>query len=77
MKTALQDYPAQQEKEEQARWKMTYFAKQLGLNIADLDDEELRVLIKALQGRRSAKRADGRAASDENNRCRGLLLVIY
>ena len=46
----LQDYPAQQEQEEQARWKMTFFAKQFGLNISKLDEDELRILIKALQG---------------------------
>ena len=50
MKAVLQDYPAQQKQEEQARWKMTYLAKQIGLNISGLDDEELRVLMKTLQG---------------------------
>jgi hypothetical protein len=49
MKAALEDYPARQEQEEQARWKMAFFAKQLGLNINDLDDEELRVLMKTLR----------------------------
>jgi len=49
MEKVLQDYPAQQEQEEQARWKMTYFAKQLGLNITELTEEEIQVLIKALQ----------------------------
>jgi transcriptional regulator with XRE-family HTH domain len=49
MKAALQDYPAQQEQEEQARWKMTFLAKQIGLNISDLSDEEIGILMKALQ----------------------------
>jgi len=50
MKIALQDYPAKQEQEEQARWKMTHLAKQIGLNITGLTDEEIGVLMKALQG---------------------------
>ena len=58
MKAVLQDYPAQQKQEEQARWKMTFFAKQLGLNISDLDEEELRVLMKTL--RKSAVYKQGR-----------------
>ena len=50
MKTALQDYPAQQGQEEKAKWKLTQLAKQLGLNITKLDEDELRVLMKTLQG---------------------------
>ena len=49
MKSALQDYPAQKQPEEKARWKMTLFAKQIGLNITDLSDEELRILMATLQ----------------------------
>jgi hypothetical protein len=50
MKAALQDYPAREKQEEQARWKMTYLAKQIGLNISALTDEEIKILMKALQG---------------------------
>jgi transcriptional regulator with XRE-family HTH domain len=58
MKAALKDYPAQKEKEEQARWKMITFAKQLGLNLSGLTDEETAVLMKAL--RQSDKYKQGR-----------------
>jgi len=63
MKAALQGYPAQQQLEEKTRWKMTLFAKQIGLNITNLSDEELRILMATLQksaaykqGRRQGKR---------------------
>jgi len=49
LEKALKDYPAQQEQEEKARWKMTLFAKQIGLNITELTEEEIHILIKALQ----------------------------
>ena len=63
MATALQDYPTQQEQEEKARWKLRVLAKQIGLNINDLTDDETAVLMKALrksamlkQGRRQGER---------------------
>jgi transcriptional regulator with XRE-family HTH domain len=49
MKTALEDFPARQESEEKARWKMGFLAKQIGLNISGLTDEETAILMKALQ----------------------------
>ena len=49
MKTILQDYPARQEAEEKARWKMITFAKQIGLNIAGLPDGETAIQMKILQ----------------------------
>jgi transcriptional regulator with XRE-family HTH domain len=58
MKTALSDYPAQQEQEEKARWKMTLFAKQIGLNITELTDGEIAVLMKTL--RKSEKYRQGK-----------------
>ena len=58
MKVALQDFPAQEEQEQRARWKLTLFAKQIGLNISDLPEEEIAVLMKAL--RRSEKYKQGR-----------------
>ena len=49
MELALKDYPAQKEQEEKAQWKMMLFAKQIGLNITELDKEEIEILMKALQ----------------------------
>ncbi len=60
MKAALQDFPAQGEQEQRARWKLTLFAKQIGLNISDLPEEEIAVLMKAL--RRSEKYKQSRRA---------------
>ena len=45
----LKDYPVRKEQEEKARWKLTFLAKQIGLNITELTDEELRILMKALE----------------------------
>jgi transcriptional regulator with XRE-family HTH domain len=63
MKAAIQDYPAHRESEEQARWKVTLLAKQLGMNVAGLTQEEIEVLMKAVrksekfkQGQRMKKR---------------------
>jgi len=63
MAAALENYPAQQEQEEKARWKMGFFAKQIGLNLNGLTDEEIAALMKALrqsqmykQARRQGKR---------------------
>jgi len=63
MKIALQDYSVQQDTEEKARYKMTILAKQIGLNVTELTNDEIDVLIKALsksdkyrQNRRQAKR---------------------
>ncbi|MCL2426135.1 MAG: hypothetical protein FWD05_07335 [Oscillospiraceae bacterium] len=63
MAITIKDYPAQQEQEEKARWKMGFFAKQIGLNLNGLTDEETTILMKALrnskvykQGRRQGKR---------------------
>ena len=58
LKDGLQDYPARREQEEKERWKVGFLAKQLGLDVSELTDEELRVLIKALQ--KSAKFKQGR-----------------
>jgi transcriptional regulator with XRE-family HTH domain len=49
LKDSVKDYPAQKEKEERERWKLTLLAKQIGLNITGLTDEEIKVLMKALQ----------------------------
>jgi transcriptional regulator with XRE-family HTH domain len=57
MKTALRDYPAKLEREEKARWKMTLFAKQIGLNIAELSDDEIAVLMKALRNSEKYKQS--------------------
>ena len=55
MKTALEDFPAQQKQEEQARWKMGFFAKQIGLNISGLSNEEIDILMKALRNSNAYK----------------------
>ena len=64
MKDALQNYPICKSDEDKAKWKMYSLAKQLGLNISELTDEEKAVLMKALsnsklykQSRRSRKRS--------------------
>ena len=49
MKAVLGDYPVRQEAEVQARWKMQFLAKQIGLDITGLSDEETAVLMKALR----------------------------
>ena len=61
--TALSEYPAKQEQEEKARWKMKLLAKQIGLNLNGLSDEETAILMKTMrnsklykQGRRQDKR---------------------
>ena len=59
MKTELQDYPARKEKEERARWKMGLLAKQIGLNLKNLTDEETAILLKALQDSDLYKKARG------------------
>ena len=63
IKDALTDFPAHQEREEKARWKLTLLAKQIGLNISELTKDEIAVLMKAIeksekykQGRRMGKR---------------------
>lgn len=58
LKDGLNDYPAQKEQKERERWKLTFLAKQLGLNITDLTDEEIGILTKALQ--KSNKLKQGR-----------------
>ena len=58
LKDGLQDYPAKKEQAEKERWKLTFLAKQIGLNINELTDEEIQVLIKALQ--KSGKYKQGR-----------------
>ena len=58
LKDSLTDYPAQKENEEKARWKMTLLAKQIGLNITELTDEEMRAVMKALH--KSEKYRQGR-----------------
>jgi len=49
MEQAFRDYPARKEQEEKAMWKMNLFAKQVGLNINELDNEEIEILMKALR----------------------------
>ncbi|MCL2719126.1 MAG: hypothetical protein FWE14_10150 [Lachnospiraceae bacterium] len=56
IENALDDYPAQQENEEQARWKMTYLAKQLDLNLTELTKDEIGILLKALQKSKKYKK---------------------
>ncbi|MCL2221323.1 MAG: helix-turn-helix domain-containing protein [Oscillospiraceae bacterium] len=63
MKDTLQSYPICKSDEDKTKWKMCSLAKQLGLNISELTDEEKAVLMKALsnsklykQSRRSRKR---------------------
>lgn len=58
LKDVMKDYPLQKEKEEKARWQLTLLAKQIGLNITELDDVELRALMKALH--KSEKYRQGR-----------------
>ena len=55
LKNTMMDFPAHKEKEERARWQLTLLAKQIGLNISGLDDEEIRVLMKALEKSEKAK----------------------
>ena len=57
LKEGIQSYPLQEENENSARWKLTFLAKQIGLNITALEDEEIRVLMKALQRSEKYKRA--------------------
>jgi len=57
IKDSIRDYPVQKEKEEQERWKLLLLAKQIGLNITGLTDEEINVLIKALQRSEKYKQA--------------------
>jgi len=54
----LKDYPIKKEQAEKERFKLTFLAKQIGLNISELTDEEIQVLIKALQ--KSGKYKQGR-----------------
>lgn len=49
LRDTMRDYPAQKEKEEKERWRLMLLAKQIGLNIKDLSDEEIRVLIEAVK----------------------------
>jgi len=56
MKTALQDYSVQQDTEEKARYKMTILAKQIGLSVTDLTNDEIDVLMKALSKSEKYKR---------------------
>jgi len=58
LKDGLQDYPAKKEQAEKERWKLTFLAKQIGLNITELTDEEIHILIKTLQ--KSGKYKQGR-----------------
>jgi transcriptional regulator with XRE-family HTH domain len=60
LRDSMRDYPAQKEKEEKERWRLTLLAKQLGLNISELSDEEIRVLIKSLQKAEKYKQAGKR-----------------
>ena len=58
LKDSMRDYPAQKEKEERERWRLTLLAKQIGLNIKDLSNEEIRILVKSLE--KSEKYKQGR-----------------
>ena len=55
IKDSIMDYPIKKEKEEQARWQLALLAKQIGLNIGKLTDDEVKVLIKALDKSEKAK----------------------
>jgi len=57
MKDALQNYQSIQDNEEKARFKMITLAKQLGLNLTGLTEEETRVLIKTLSNSDLHKRS--------------------
>jgi transcriptional regulator with XRE-family HTH domain len=57
IKAGLQTYEDTKKTENSERAKLALLAKQLGLNISKLTDEELRVLVKALQGADLYKRA--------------------
>ena len=59
MKAELQDFPAKKEKEERARWKMGLLAKQIGLNIKNLTDEQTAVLMEALKDSDLYKKSRG------------------
>jgi hypothetical protein len=48
MKEALQKYPEHKDNEKKAKHKMTMLAKQLGLNISKLSQEETEILLKTL-----------------------------
>ena len=57
MKDALQNYASIKDNEEKARFKMTMLAKQIGLNLTGLTDEETGVLIKTLSNSDLHKRS--------------------
>ena len=58
LKEVMTDYPMQKQKEDKARWKLALLAKQIGLNITELTDDETKVLMKALH--KSEKYKQGR-----------------
>ena len=49
IKNVFEEYPMHKESEEKAKQKYMLLAKQIGLHVKDLTDEEHRVLIKALE----------------------------
>jgi hypothetical protein len=57
LKDSLVNYPIHKEKEDRARHQLTILAKQIGLNITKLTDEEIKVLIKALDKSDMVKRS--------------------
>ena len=58
LKDDLQSYPLKEKQEEKERWRVAHWAKKLDLDTTKLTDEELRVLIKALE--KSGKYKQGR-----------------
>ena len=59
-KEGLQTYRRERETQTAERAKMVLLAKQIGLNLTDLTDEETRAVIKALQKSQTFKRYRGR-----------------
>ena len=56
LKSVFEEYPVHKENEEKAKHKYMFLAKQIGLNVKDLTDEEHRVLMKALEKSDAIKR---------------------
>ncbi|MCL2427370.1 MAG: helix-turn-helix domain-containing protein [Oscillospiraceae bacterium] len=56
LKSVFEEYPVHKENEEKAKHKYMLLAKQIGLNVKDLTDEEHRALIKALEKSDAIKR---------------------
>ena len=55
IKNTLQDYPLDKNDDEKAKWKLVKLARQIGLDLKTLTDDETKVLINALQKSKSHK----------------------